>query len=110
MRGKQALADPSPNAFWDNRSFRAYADYALTEGFRRGLERLRQLGDEKRCAIMCAEAVWWRCHRRIIADYLIAAGASVSHPGARQDRAGELTKAARALPGGGLVYDPAMRA
>ena len=50
-----------------------------TEGFRDGLARLRTLGESRRCAIMCAETVWWRCHRRIIADYLLAAGETVFH-------------------------------
>jgi uncharacterized protein (DUF488 family) len=61
------------------RSFRNYADYALTAPFASGVARLRKLGRQRRCAIMCAEAVWWRCHRRIIADYLLAAGERVMH-------------------------------
>ena len=55
------------------------ADHALGESFRDGLARLRAIGHETPCAIMCAEAVWWRCHRRIIADYLLAAGEDVRH-------------------------------
>src|SRR3546814_20677312 len=58
------------NAFWHNRSFHNYADYAMCEEFRSGLSRLREVGQATPCAIVCAEAVWWRCHRRIIADYL----------------------------------------
>ncbi|MBI4045748.1 MAG: DUF488 domain-containing protein, partial [Devosia nanyangense] len=65
--------------FWTNDSFHNYADYALSEPFRAGLERLLDEGSRRRCAIMCSEAVWWRCHRRIVADYLIAAGKSVFH-------------------------------
>ena len=61
------------------RSFRNYADYALTAPFAAGLARLRECGSEHRCVIMCAEAVWWRCHRRIIADYLLAAREQVKH-------------------------------
>jgi uncharacterized protein (DUF488 family) len=61
------------------RSFHNYADYALTEAFAAGLARLRSLGARQRCVIMCAEAVWWRCHRRIITDYLLAGGDSVEH-------------------------------
>jgi uncharacterized protein (DUF488 family) len=79
LRGKQPRAAPSPNTFWSNDSFRNYADYALGPDFRAGLLKLRELGHRRRCAIMCAEAVWWRCHRRIIADYLISAGESVFH-------------------------------
>jgi uncharacterized protein (DUF488 family) len=67
------------NAFWENRSFHNYADYATTAEFRCGLARLRELGHATVCATMCAEAVWWRCHRRIIADYLLAAGETVLH-------------------------------
>ncbi len=79
LRAKGARSNPSPNAFWRVRGFRNYADYALTEPFAVGLARLRALGSHNRCAIMCAEAVWWRCHRRIIADYLLAAGEHVRH-------------------------------
>ena len=67
------------NAFWQNASFHNYADYAMGEAFAQGLARLRELGAQAPCAVMCAEALWWRCHRRIIADYLIAAGEDVQH-------------------------------
>jgi len=79
LRGKRPDVPREVNAFWENQSFHNYADFALSEPFARGLARLRALGGERRCAIMCAEAVWWRCHRRIIADYLIAAGDAVFH-------------------------------
>lgn len=72
-------ADASPNDFWEHASFRAYADYAMTPAFAQGLADLRALGRATRPAVMCSEAVWWRCHRRIIADYLLAAGESVLH-------------------------------
>src|SRR5262249_53589556 len=67
------------NAFWDNDSFHNYADYAMSKRFRAGLAHLRALGERQACAIMCAETMWWRCHRRIITDYLLAAGATVFH-------------------------------
>jgi uncharacterized protein (DUF488 family) len=67
------------NAFWENQGFHNYADYATSDEFRSGLVRLRELGHATTCATMCAEAVWWRCHRRIIADYLIASGETVFH-------------------------------
>jgi uncharacterized protein (DUF488 family) len=80
LRGKNRNIPPAVNAFWINESFHNYADYAMTEPFRHGLATLRELGrEQKRCAIMCAEALWWRCHRRIIADYLLAAGETVFH-------------------------------
>jgi uncharacterized protein (DUF488 family) len=70
---------PSPNTLWRNQSFRNYADYAATDEFRVGLDELRGHIRECCCALMCAEAVWWRCHRRIIADYLLSEGISVVH-------------------------------
>jgi len=79
LRGRQKVMKDSPNAFWENKSFRNYADYAMGSDFRLGLDELEALGAEQRCAIMCAEAVWWRCHRRIIADYLLAEGYPVFH-------------------------------
>lgn len=79
LRGKARDVSPSVNAHWQNDSFHNYADYAMGENFRAGLARLRDLGRLQRCAIMCAEALWWRCHRRIIADYLLAAGEAVFH-------------------------------
>jgi uncharacterized protein (DUF488 family) len=72
-------AEPSPNALWRNESFRNYADYSTTEAFRTGLDELLALIRDHCCAIMCSEAVWWRCHRRIIADYVLAEGVSVMH-------------------------------
>jgi uncharacterized protein (DUF488 family) len=62
-----------------NKGFHNYADYAMGERFRGGLAHLRQLGETQWCAIMCAETLWWRCHRRIITDYLLAAGEQVFH-------------------------------
>ena len=64
LRGR-TLPD-SPNGFWENQSFRNYADYALGSAFRAGLARLVAIGSARRAAIMCAEAVWWQCHRRIM--------------------------------------------
>lgn len=79
LRGRAREVSTDVNAFWENQSFHNYADYAMSEEFGFGLARLRELGHAKQCAIMCAEAVWWRCHRRIITDYLIAAGEQVFH-------------------------------
>jgi len=76
-RGSDASA--SANTMWRNAAFRNYADYAATQAFRAGLEELEALARDHCCAVMCAEAVWWRCHRRIVADYLLADGISVAH-------------------------------
>jgi uncharacterized protein (DUF488 family) len=79
LRSRAPDAAPETNALWTNKSFHNYADYALTEPFQAGLARLLELGQQRRCAIMCSEAVWWRCHRRIVADYLLASGEKVFH-------------------------------
>jgi uncharacterized protein (DUF488 family) len=77
----------------------------MTEPFRDGLAELRQLAEEHVCAIMCAEAVWWRCHRRIIADYLIAAGETVFHIlGSGRTEPARLTPGCAHRSDGKLVY------
>ena len=105
LRGRQSKIAPEINAFWDNASFHNYADYAMSPVFAAGLARLRKLGHAETCAIMCAEAVWWRCHRRIITDYLIAAGESVFHIlGPNHVEPAKLTEAAQPRPDGTIVY------
>ena len=105
LRGRQRALPTSPNTFWENQSFRNYADYALTPAFRDGLARLRHIGTRQRTAFMCAEAVWWRCHRRIIADYLLADGEAVFHIlGPGSIKPATLTPSARRVAEG-LVYD-----
>jgi uncharacterized protein (DUF488 family) len=79
LRGRSADVATCINAFWENLSFHNYADCAMGEKFRIGLKKLLDLGSRSRCVILCAEAVWWRCHRRIIADYLLASGSPVFH-------------------------------
>ena len=105
LRGRRKDQGPSRNGFWENGSFRNYADYATTPDFRAGLAELRDLGRTHVCAIMCAEAVWWRCHRRIITDYLLAAGQEVFHimGAGKIERAG-INPAAVPEPDGTLVY------
>ncbi len=96
---------PETNMFWREHSFRNYADYAMNESFRAGFAKLRKIGHSRRCAIMCAEALWWRCHRRIITDYLIAAGESVFHIlGPGHFEPAQLTAAAKPQADGALVY------
>ncbi len=79
LRAKAKSLAPEVNGLWENQSFHNYADYALSDAFQAGLRHLRDEGHRRRCALMCAEAVWWRCHRRIVADYLIAGGETVFH-------------------------------
>lgn len=76
---KKSQVPPEINGFWHNQSFHNYADYALSKPFRLGLAQLLDIAADRRTAIMCAEAVWWRCHRRIVADYLIREGRRVFH-------------------------------
>jgi uncharacterized protein (DUF488 family) len=78
-RKKSKIVPPEVNGFWTNQSFHNYADYALSDEFRAGLARMAALNSERRCAIMCSEAVWWRCHRRFVADHLLHAGRDVFH-------------------------------
>ena len=104
-RSRRGERGPSRNGYWENDGFRNYADYAATPEFRRGLAQLRTLGHAQRCAIMCAEAVWWRCHRRIIADYLLAAGEDVLHIlGPGKIEAAKLTPVATPTVDGTLIY------
>lgn len=79
LRPKQRHVPVNTNAFWQNQSFHNYADYAMGREFQSGLQELRKLGHRKRCVMMCAETLWWRCHRRIISDYLLIAGERVFH-------------------------------
>jgi uncharacterized protein (DUF488 family) len=105
LRGRTRAVRPEVNGSWQNRSFHNYADYAMSEEFHSGLIRLRELGHARRCAIMCAEAVWWRCHRRIIADYLIAAGDTVFHIlGRNHVEQAHMTDRAKPGPAGTLSY------
>ena len=108
-RTKSKIILPEVNAFWTNQSFHNYADYALSGEFRVGLSRLTELSRERRCAIMCSEAVWWRCHRRFVADYLLHDGRDVFHlMGAARVDAAMMNPAAR-VDGASLVY-PALEA
>lgn len=93
------------NGVWRNRSFHNYADYALSDAFREGLAELCLMAEAAATAIMCAEAVWWRCHRRIVADNLLARGIAVFHI-MENGRivAAELTPGAVVRPDGSVIY------
>src|SRR5438093_4064297 len=80
LGGKRKPKPDSRNTAWRNASFRGYADYMETKQFQKGIERLLDVAAEAGpTAIMCAEAVWWRCHRSLIADYLKVRGIEVMH-------------------------------
>jgi uncharacterized protein (DUF488 family) len=99
----------SPNAAWRNDSFRGYADYMGSAGFRAGLDRLIELGRARRVAAMCAEAVPWRCHRSLVADALLVRGAQVVHIlGRGRAQRHELTPFAR-VEDGRITYPAAVQ-
>jgi uncharacterized protein (DUF488 family) len=79
LGGLRSPVDDSPNRGWRNRSFQGYADYMQTEEFELALQSLVELASRRRVALMCAEAVPWRCHRSLIADALVARGIPVEH-------------------------------
>ena len=107
LRGRSPEVPQDVNGLWQNQSFHNYADYALSDDFAAGLAECLDLASTARCAIMCAEAVWWRCHRRIIADYLLARGKTVLHlMGDDRVQPARLTQGAE-LADGKVIY-PAM--
>jgi uncharacterized protein (DUF488 family) len=79
LGGRRQPRSDSPNTGWRSQSFRGYADHMDTDGFQAALGRLIALAGEARAAVMCAEAVPWRCHRQLIADALVARGHDVGH-------------------------------
>jgi uncharacterized protein (DUF488 family) len=105
LRPRQQQIPVSTNAFWQNQSFHNYADYAMGHEFQSTFGELHKLGHAKRCAIMCAETLWWRCHRRIISDYLLGAGETVFHIlGPGHVEKATMTPAAKRRSDGVLVY------
>jgi uncharacterized protein (DUF488 family) len=81
LGGWRRATPQSPNVAWRNMSFRGYADYAMGAEFAAALARLRRLAAQRPTAIMCSEALWWRCHRRLVADRLVLGGDVVCHIG-----------------------------
>ena len=79
LGGRRKARKDSRNSAWHNESFRGYADHMETVEFANGMARLQQMADRDGTAMMCAEAVWWKCHRSLIADYLKAHGVTVIH-------------------------------
>jgi uncharacterized protein (DUF488 family) len=100
LGGRRRPLPDSPNTAWHNESFRGYADYMMQPAFQEGIERLMQLADQRRTAVLCAEAVWWRCHRALIADYVKARGVRVVHIlGKNSSQEHPFTSAARIVDG-----------
>ncbi|MBD7994582.1 DUF488 domain-containing protein [Arthrobacter sp. Sa2CUA1] len=108
LTGRRPVSKDVPfevNAWWENRSFHNYADHALSAEFREALEELLGTAASSRTALMCSEAVWWRCHRRIIADHLLVRDAEVCHIlGKGQVKPAELSAGAVVDTDRGLTY------
>lgn len=82
LGGRREPEPDTPNTGWTEAPFRGYADHMRSDEFTQGLERLMALGTERTTAAMCAEALWWRCHRRLLSDALLVRGWHVVHVGA----------------------------
>jgi uncharacterized protein (DUF488 family) len=106
LGGRRSRAPDSPNGGWENAAFQGYADWMAGSEFAAGLARLEQIAAAAPTAVMCAEAQWWRCHRRLIADALVVRGRRVRHlmPGGRTSEH-ELTPFA-VVADGRLTYPP----
>lgn len=100
LGGRRKVLPDSPNTGWRHPAFRGYADYMQSDAFRQGIDRLKALATSRRTVIMCAEAVWWRCHRGLISDVFKLHGTHVLHimgPGAPREH--PYTSPARVLDG-----------
>lgn len=105
LGGRRATRPDSPHTAWRVAAFRGYADYMETPEFQAALDRLIHRAEPETTVILCAEAVPWRCHRRLISDALVARGISVLHIlGPHRTDPHELDANARILPGGRLLY------
>lgn len=106
LGGRRKQNKDSKNTIWKNSSFQAYADYMETAEFLKGIDTLLAHAKEKRVAIMCSEAVWWRCHRALIADYLKSIGIEVYHiMSATSNQLHPYTSAARIRDGKLFYYE-----
>ena len=105
LGGRRDPLPDSPNVAWRVEAFRGYADHLASPEFRTALRDLEERAATVRQAVMCAETLWWRCHRRLIADALVADGVEVIHLGTGRDDPHRLNEAARRDERGVLVYD-----
>ena len=107
LGGRRQARPDSPNGGWRELALRGYADHMASPEFADGLGRLEALAHERATVVMCSEAVWWRCHRRLLADVLTARGWRVEHLGVGERRAvHELTEFALVDELGVLTYPP----
>lgn len=110
LGGRRAPVPGSPNGGWKVGQFQGYADHMASEEFAEGLRRLEELAAARRTAVMCAEAQWWRCHRRLVADALLARGWTVLHAGlSGEPQPHQLTEFAL-VEDGRITYPPGQSA
>lgn len=106
-RRQRQKGPPSRNGLWKVEAFRNYADYAETAAFGSAITELEALAREQPTAFMCAEAVWWQCHRRLITDYMLARGWTVVHIlAAGQQQRAAMTEGACVHADGTIEYPP----
>lgn len=109
MGGRREAGDRPGNrhAAWENEAFRAYAFHMDSPEFREALARLKKVSQDRKTAVMCSETLWWRCHRRLVADALVAGGFEAVHLGMGEPQAHRMTRFARVDEDGLLAYDGA---
>jgi uncharacterized protein (DUF488 family) len=110
LGGRRAPAANTTNTAWRHPAFRGYADHLASEEFATGLFELLMVASGLRTAVMCAEVLWWRCHRRMIADVLVSLGARVSHIMDAETSPAHRLRAPARLVGGVLTYAPERQA
>jgi uncharacterized protein (DUF488 family) len=106
LGGRRKTNPSSKNTLWRHPSFRAYADYMETDDFKEGIRVLERIALERRAAYMCSEAVWWKCHRSMISDYLKSIGWSVSHIMSTEKETAHRYTAPAQIINGELCYHP----
>jgi uncharacterized protein (DUF488 family) len=104
LGGWRRATPQSPNVAWRNRSFRGYADYAMGGEFAAALARLRALAAQTPTAMMCSEALWWRCHRRLVSDRLVLGGDEVCHIGSNGGTTAHRLPPFATIVDGTLIY------
>ncbi len=107
LGGRRRPKPGSPNGFWQNDSFRGYADHMSTDEFAGGLNELVSIATERRAAVMCAEALWWRCHRRLLSDALVVHGLEVLHIDTRGQAEPHRLTTSAVVAGTEIAYPPA---
>ena len=107
LGGRRKPEPDSPNGFWVNEGFRGYADHMSSDEFAAGFKELLSIAGDRRAAVMCAEAPWWRCHRRLLSDALVVHGLEVCHIDSRGQAEPHRLTASAVVAGTDIAYPPA---